>query len=157
MVNGSQNRSLLWKCVYLVQRYCKKKLGGRIPAKQDIGRILKKALTDDDSRNGEFYSRSKQNNRKRHNHENPARPSLEHRGIEFFWVPNSAVAALLPRMKKHVLTFCILPLIQNGKKRLAMRESLHKAEPQTLVSANMNLPSTPQVTYIPTGIDSPMA
>jgi hypothetical protein len=63
----------------------------------------------------------------------------------------------LPRMKKHVLTFCILPLIQNGKKRLAMRESLHKAEPQTLVSANMNLPSTPQVTYIPTGIDSPMA
>ena len=82
MINGNQNWSLLRKHVYIVQQYCKKKLGGKIPAKQDIQRILDKALTDDDSINDQFYSRSKQTSKKR-NQENPARYSLERRGIEF--------------------------------------------------------------------------
>ena len=57
-------------------------MGGKIPAKEDIQRILDKALTEDDSRNDQFYSRSKQSSQKR-KHENPARSSLERRGIEF--------------------------------------------------------------------------
>ena len=35
-VNGIKNWSLLRKHVYLVQEYCKKNLGGKIPAKQDV-------------------------------------------------------------------------------------------------------------------------
>jgi len=79
-VNGTKNWSLLRKHVYLVEEYCKKNLSGKIPGKQDMGNILDKALTDNNSGSLAF-SRSKQSGSRKHEH--PAKPSLERYGIEF--------------------------------------------------------------------------
>ena len=162
MVNGNQNWSLLRKHVYLVQEYCKKYLGGKIPAKQDFGGILDKALTDDDSRNEQFYSRSKSS--KRQKHENPARSSLERRGIEFlsskFISSGSSSSDADDKNKGSQLLYTAPSSQQEEAEQLTIvvRESLHKAEPQTLVSANTHLPySTPQLPYVQTGVHSPMA
>ena len=80
IVSGNKYWSLLRKHIYLLEEYCKKNLGGRVPGKQDIQIVLEKALTDNDSCGLSFY-RSKQSSiRKR---ENPAKPSLEWHGLEF--------------------------------------------------------------------------
>jgi len=82
LVHGNKNWSLLRKHVYLVEQYSKKHFGGKIPAKEDVTAVLKKAL---DSSYGELscttnMSRSKQ---KRNREDNPAKSALERRGIKF--------------------------------------------------------------------------
>ena len=80
MVNGNKNWSLLRKHVYLVEEYCKKNFGGKIPGKQDIKSILEKALVDNYSRGFSFYRSKQSGSCKR---ENPAKPLLERHDIEF--------------------------------------------------------------------------
>ena len=80
IVNGNKNWSLLRKHVYLVEEYCKKNLGGKIPGKKDIQIVLEKALSDDDSCGLSFFRSKQSGSRKR---ENPAKPSLERHGLEF--------------------------------------------------------------------------
>ena len=108
LVNGTKHWSLLRKHVYLVEEYCKKNFRGKIPGKQDIGNILEKALTDNNSGSLAF-SRSKQGgSRKR---ENPAKPSLERYGVEF---PNMHVTVLV--MGQFLRKFCILLQEIRGKR-----------------------------------------
>ena len=114
MINGNQNWSLLRKHVYIVQQYCKKNLRGKIPGRQDIARILDKGLTEDNSKNNQFYSRSKQSSMKR-KHENPSQSLLKRRGIEFQNLsPDLSRAALMPMTKTNVSNFCVLPHVRTG-------------------------------------------
>jgi hypothetical protein len=80
-VNGMKNWSLLRKHVYLVQEYCKKNLGGKIPAKQDMEAILDKALYESDCPITNTYHRSKQTGSRKRG--NPAKDALERHDIDF--------------------------------------------------------------------------
>ena len=81
LLNGNENWSLLRKHVYLVEQYSKKHFGGKIPAKKDVTAVLEKAL---DSSHDELgcttMSRPKQT---RNREDNPAKFTLEMRGIKF--------------------------------------------------------------------------
>ena len=73
--------TLLRKHTYLVEKYCKDHLGGKIPAKQDVGEILSKALTYDDTTIE--YQRAKRRQNSQRKHENPFKPHLEHYSVHF--------------------------------------------------------------------------
>ena len=82
LVNGQRNWSLLRKHVFVLQQYCKRHLGGRLPAKQDISEILESALSEDTSSSLGYY-RAKQTQSGKRKRENPFKPHLEKYGIQF--------------------------------------------------------------------------
>ena len=65
IVISNKNWSLLQNHVYLVEKYYKKHLRGKIPGKNDNARILEKYLNDNDLYSLSFYM-SKQSGRCKH-------------------------------------------------------------------------------------------
>ena len=74
--------SLLRKHVFAVEKYCKQHLEGRLPAKQDISKILESALSEDTS-SSLRYHRAKQCQSGKRKHDTPFKPQLEKYGIQF--------------------------------------------------------------------------
>ena len=70
------------KHVFAVEKYCKQHLEGRLPAKQDISKILESALSEDTS-SSLRYHRAKQCQSGKRKHDNPFKPQLEKYGIQF--------------------------------------------------------------------------
>ena len=89
-------------------------------------------------------SRSKCSERQKH--DNPARSTLKRRGIEFpssKFISSSSTSSNANGKNKGSQLLYTAPCSQQEeaeKLAIVMRESLHKTEPQTLVSANTNLP-----------------
>ena len=67
------------KHVYTVEKYCKQHFEGRLPARQDIGKILSNTLSENNS--SLSYHRSKQSREQKHG--NPFKSHLQNYGIEF--------------------------------------------------------------------------
>ena len=138
IVNGNKNWSLLRKHVYLVEEYCKKNLGGKIPGKQDIESILEKALADSGSYSLTFY-RSKQNVSRKG--ENPAKSLLERHDIQF---PSSKRTCDSSSTEKHPSQIFYTAPKNEGEEaeQLAMviRESLREQsrEMQNKVNTSIN-------------------
>ena len=79
LMKCNKNWSLLRKHVYAVEKYCKQHFEGRLPARQDIGKILPNALSENNS--SLSYHRSKQSREQKR--ENPFKSHLQNYGVEF--------------------------------------------------------------------------
>ncbi len=80
-INSNKNWTLLRKHVYLVEKYCKDHMGGKIPAKQDVSELLSRALEENNSTTPTEYQRARQSSRRKH--ENPFKHNLERHGVQF--------------------------------------------------------------------------
>jgi hypothetical protein len=127
LVNGNKNWSLLRKHVYLVEEYCKKNLGGKIPGKQNIETILEKALTNDDQTCTLSFYRSKQSgSRKR---ENPTKPWLERRGIEFPSPPRKSSTSTTEKEPSRILYTAPKDVNEEAEQlAIVIRESLRQKQ-----------------------------
>ena len=78
LVNGNKNWSLLRKHVYAVEKYCKVHFEGRLPARQDISKILTNALSENNSLS---YHRTKRSREQKRG--NPFKHQLQNFGVQF--------------------------------------------------------------------------
>ena len=79
VVGGLKNWSLLRRHVHLIEGYCKRNFRGKIPPKESLTDILRRAEYSDEDDEEETLLHAK----RRRSHENPSKSVLESYGIDF--------------------------------------------------------------------------
>ena len=172
-INGSKNWTLLRKHTYLVEKYCKDHMGGKIPAKQDVGELLSIALEENNPTME--YQRAKQRQSARRKHGNPFKPHLERHGVHFPSPPICGMERIVrqplkPNLRERMFhPLFSLPQVLNAneeKEQLAivLRESLlqtsrlmgelqqQRSSTSSTITTSQNLPMIPTVpndTHLP--------
>ncbi len=81
--NGHRNWPLIRKHVYLIENYCKKNLGGKIPPKHKLTEILNCALNNNETQTNTTNYTSIRQTKSTKSKGNPTKETLESCGIKF--------------------------------------------------------------------------
>ena len=170
-INGSKNWTLLRKHTYLVEKYCKDHMRGKIPAKQDVGEILSIALEENNPTME--YQRAKQRQSAQRKHGNPFKPHLERHGVHFpsppMWHGEDCSSATETKPSRENVSLIIFTAPSNAneeKEQLAivLRERLlqtsrlmgelqqQRSSTSSTITTSQNLPMIPTVpndTHLP--------